>query len=161
MDSCSSDSGNFRRQVRFPASLISYFLSSYPACHSLGDMFARWTSGCSPMIMIKNGSLIDRARRRCVQIKCASRDERRRPGALLNPALLRHGLQHRAQGAPLFPFPTPPSSRARFVDEDNLMLIDAANQTIPSCVSPGRPEKYEAITAGEYVKTRAQATYGH
>ena len=34
-------------------------------------------------------------------------------------------------------------------------------QTLPSCVSPERPAKYEVVTAGEYVKSRLQATYGH
>ncbi|EDR13251.1 uncharacterized protein LACBIDRAFT_245639 [Laccaria bicolor S238N-H82] len=34
-------------------------------------------------------------------------------------------------------------------------------EPIPSCVSPDRPLKYEVITAGEYVKSRLQATYNH
>jgi len=34
-------------------------------------------------------------------------------------------------------------------------------EPIPSCVSPERPPKYEVITAGEYVKSRLQATYHH
>lgn len=32
---------------------------------------------------------------------------------------------------------------------------------IPGCVSPERPLKYEVTTAGEYVKSRLQATYNH
>lgn len=32
-------------------------------------------------------------------------------------------------------------------------------QPIPTCVSPGSPSKYEVITAGEYVKSRLEATY--
>ena len=36
-----------------------------------------------------------------------------------------------------------------------------ALQPIPSCVSDKRPSKYEAITAGEYVKAKLKATYGH
>ncbi|KAJ7599888.1 hypothetical protein C8J56DRAFT_909046 [Mycena floridula] len=34
-------------------------------------------------------------------------------------------------------------------------------EPIPGCVSPERPLKYEVITAGEYVKSRLAATYGH
>jgi len=34
-------------------------------------------------------------------------------------------------------------------------------EPIPSCVSPDRPPKYEVVTAGEYVKSRLQATYSH
>lgn len=34
-------------------------------------------------------------------------------------------------------------------------------EPLPSCVSPERPQKYEVITAGEYVKARFQATYNH
>ncbi|KAF8956978.1 hypothetical protein BDZ97DRAFT_136092 [Flammula alnicola] len=32
---------------------------------------------------------------------------------------------------------------------------------IPTCVTPGSPSKYEIITAGEYVKSRLEATYAH
>ncbi|KAF7422305.1 hypothetical protein PC9H_010461 [Pleurotus ostreatus] len=34
-------------------------------------------------------------------------------------------------------------------------------EPISSCVSPDRPSRYEVITAGEYVKSRLAATYGH
>jgi len=34
-------------------------------------------------------------------------------------------------------------------------------EAIPSCVSPERPAKYEVVTAGEYVRARLQAAYGH
>jgi hypothetical protein len=34
-------------------------------------------------------------------------------------------------------------------------------QPIASCVSDERPNEYEVVTAGEYVRARAQATYGH
>ncbi|KAJ6584322.1 2OG-Fe-II oxygenase [Mycena capillaripes] len=34
-------------------------------------------------------------------------------------------------------------------------------EPIPSCVSADRPARYEVITAGEYIKARLQATYGH
>jgi hypothetical protein len=34
-------------------------------------------------------------------------------------------------------------------------------QPIPSCISPGQPPKYEVVTAGEYVKSRLQATWDH
>jgi len=34
-------------------------------------------------------------------------------------------------------------------------------EPIPSCVSADRPPKYEVITAGDYVKERLNATYGH
>jgi len=34
-------------------------------------------------------------------------------------------------------------------------------EPIPSCTSPDRPPRYKAITAGEYVKSRFQATYNH
>ncbi|TFK70556.1 Clavaminate synthase-like protein [Pluteus cervinus] len=34
-------------------------------------------------------------------------------------------------------------------------------EAIPSCVSETNPYKYEVITAGEYVKSRLQATYNH
>ncbi|KAJ6624378.1 2OG-Fe-II oxygenase [Mycena sp. CBHHK59/15] len=38
---------------------------------------------------------------------------------------------------------------------------DVRLEPIPNCVSAERPAKYEVITAGEYVKSRLQATYGH
>ncbi|KAH9891881.1 Clavaminate synthase-like protein [Cubamyces lactineus] len=38
---------------------------------------------------------------------------------------------------------------------------DVKLEPIPSCVSPERPAKYEVVTAGEYVKERLKATYGH
>ncbi|KAF4617255.1 hypothetical protein D9613_005848 [Agrocybe pediades] len=34
-------------------------------------------------------------------------------------------------------------------------------EPMPSCVSPERPPKYDVITAGEYVKSRLEATYNH
>ncbi|KAF9525548.1 2OG-Fe-II oxygenase [Crepidotus variabilis] len=34
-------------------------------------------------------------------------------------------------------------------------------EPIVSCISPERPPKYDIITAGEYVKSRLQATYNH
>ncbi|KAI0823965.1 Clavaminate synthase-like protein [Trametes gibbosa] len=34
-------------------------------------------------------------------------------------------------------------------------------EPIPSCVSPERPLKYQVVTAGDYVKERLKATYGH
>ncbi|KDQ49234.1 hypothetical protein JAAARDRAFT_43023 [Jaapia argillacea MUCL 33604] len=38
---------------------------------------------------------------------------------------------------------------------------DVRLEPIPSCVSPERPPKYEVVTAGDYVKERLKATYGH
>ncbi|KAJ7051692.1 Clavaminate synthase-like protein [Mycena amicta] len=38
---------------------------------------------------------------------------------------------------------------------------DVRLESIPSCVSPDRPAKYEVITAGEYIQARLKATYGH
>ncbi|KAI9066009.1 Clavaminate synthase-like protein [Trametes sanguinea] len=38
---------------------------------------------------------------------------------------------------------------------------DVKLEPIPSCVSPERPPKYDVVTAGEYVKERLKATYGH
>jgi len=37
----------------------------------------------------------------------------------------------------------------------------AFTQPIPTCVTPGSPSRYEVITAGEYVKSRLEATYAH
>lgn len=34
-------------------------------------------------------------------------------------------------------------------------------QALPSCVSEDNPAKYEVVTAGEYVKSRLEATYAH
>ena len=34
-------------------------------------------------------------------------------------------------------------------------------QPIPSCVSDDRPQKYEVVAAGDYVKEKLKATYGH
>jgi isopenicillin N synthase-like dioxygenase len=34
-------------------------------------------------------------------------------------------------------------------------------EPIPGCVSPDSPAKYEVVTAGEYVKSRLEATYAH
>ncbi|KAI0292201.1 Clavaminate synthase-like protein [Multifurca ochricompacta] len=38
---------------------------------------------------------------------------------------------------------------------------DVLLEPIPSCVSAERPPRYEVVTAGDYVKMRLQATYGH
>ncbi|CAL1713681.1 unnamed protein product [Somion occarium] len=38
---------------------------------------------------------------------------------------------------------------------------DVRLEPILSCVSPERPPKYEVVTAGDYVKERLKATYGH
>ncbi|KAI0763557.1 Clavaminate synthase-like protein [Trametes elegans] len=38
---------------------------------------------------------------------------------------------------------------------------DVKLEPIPSCVSPERPPKYEVVTAGDYVRERLKATYGH
>jgi len=34
-------------------------------------------------------------------------------------------------------------------------------EPISNCISPERPPKYEVVTAGEYLKERSKATYGH
>lgn len=34
-----------------------------------------------------------------------------------------------------------------------------ATQALPSCVSDDFPSKYEVVTAGDYVKSRLEATY--
>ncbi|OSX57200.1 hypothetical protein POSPLADRAFT_1050243 [Postia placenta MAD-698-R-SB12] len=38
---------------------------------------------------------------------------------------------------------------------------DVKLEPIPSCVSADRPQKYEVVTAGDYVKSRLVAAYGH
>ncbi|KAI0694712.1 Clavaminate synthase-like protein [Earliella scabrosa] len=38
---------------------------------------------------------------------------------------------------------------------------DVKLEPISSCVSPERPSKYEVVTAGDYVKERLKAAYGH
>uniref|UniRef100_A0A8H7XP53 Isopenicillin N synthase-like Fe(2+) 2OG dioxygenase domain-containing protein n=1 Tax=Psilocybe cubensis TaxID=181762 RepID=A0A8H7XP53_PSICU len=38
---------------------------------------------------------------------------------------------------------------------------DVLLEPIHTCVSPGSPSKYEIVTAGEYVKSRLEATYAH
>ncbi|KAF8895248.1 2OG-Fe-II oxygenase [Infundibulicybe gibba] len=38
---------------------------------------------------------------------------------------------------------------------------DVKLEPIPSCVSAERPPRYDVVTAGEYVKSRLQATYNH
>ncbi|TFY63812.1 hypothetical protein EVJ58_g3026 [Rhodofomes roseus] len=38
---------------------------------------------------------------------------------------------------------------------------DVKLEPISSCVSPDRPPKYEVVTAGDYVKSKLEATYGH
>lgn len=38
---------------------------------------------------------------------------------------------------------------------------DVRLEPIPSCVSAERPARYDVITAGDYIKARLQATYGH
>ncbi|KAL0946837.1 hypothetical protein HGRIS_013005 [Hohenbuehelia grisea] len=38
---------------------------------------------------------------------------------------------------------------------------DVRLEPIPTCVSPDTPAKYEVVTAGEYVKSRLEATYAH
>ncbi|KAF8817115.1 Clavaminate synthase-like protein [Phlegmacium glaucopus] len=44
-----------------------------------------------------------------------------------------------------------------FLGTDYHVLLEP----IPTCVSPGSPSRYEVITAGEYVKSRLEATYAH
>lgn len=43
----------------------------------------------------------------------------------------------------------------------SILALSDFFQPMPSCVSPERPQKYEVITAGDYVKARFQATYNH
>ncbi|KAL0574192.1 hypothetical protein V5O48_007758 [Marasmius crinis-equi] len=38
---------------------------------------------------------------------------------------------------------------------------DVPLEPIPSCISEDSPPKYEVVTAGEYVKSRLEATYAH
>jgi len=38
---------------------------------------------------------------------------------------------------------------------------DVKLEPIPSCVSDDRPQKYEVVAAGDYVKEKLKATYGH
>ncbi|KAF8158476.1 hypothetical protein B0H34DRAFT_709043 [Crassisporium funariophilum] len=38
---------------------------------------------------------------------------------------------------------------------------DVLLEPIPTCVTPGSPSKYNVVTAGEYVKSRLEATYAH
>jgi len=38
---------------------------------------------------------------------------------------------------------------------------DVPLEPIPTCVTPESPSKYEVITAGEYVKSRLEATYAN
>ena len=42
-----------------------------------------------------------------------------------------------------------------------ICLLTCVSKPIPSCVSPERPPKYEVVTAGDYVRERLKATYGH
>jgi len=38
---------------------------------------------------------------------------------------------------------------------------DVPLEPIASCVSADRPPKYEVVTAGDYVKSKLKAAYGH
>ncbi|KAA1478352.1 2OG-Fe(II) oxygenase family protein, partial [Dentipellis sp. KUC8613] len=38
---------------------------------------------------------------------------------------------------------------------------DVRLEALPSCVSPDVPPKYDVVTAGDYVKSRLEATYAH
>ncbi|KJA17467.1 hypothetical protein HYPSUDRAFT_146474 [Hypholoma sublateritium FD-334 SS-4] len=38
---------------------------------------------------------------------------------------------------------------------------DVLLEPIPTCVTPGSPSKYDVVTAGQYVKSRLEATYSH
>jgi len=38
---------------------------------------------------------------------------------------------------------------------------DVKLEPLPSCVSEDNPAKYEVVTAGDYVKSRLEATYSH
>ena len=40
-------------------------------------------------------------------------------------------------------------------------FLDDETQAIPSCVSPERPFKYDVVLAGDYVRSRLEATYVH
>jgi hypothetical protein len=38
---------------------------------------------------------------------------------------------------------------------------DVKLEPFPGCVTEDNPAKYEVVTAGEYVKSRLEATYAH
>ena len=40
-------------------------------------------------------------------------------------------------------------------------FLTMSSKPIPSCVSEDRPAKYSVVTAGDHVKERLKATYGH
>lgn len=42
-----------------------------------------------------------------------------------------------------------------------LTAVALPEQALPSCVSDDYPAQYEVVTAGEYVKSRLEATYAH
>lgn len=42
---------------------------------------------------------------------------------------------------------------------DDSSFFSSSFQPIPTCVTPESPSKYEVVTAGEYVKSRLEATY--
>lgn len=42
-----------------------------------------------------------------------------------------------------------------------LTAVTLYGQALPSCVSDDYPAQYEVVTAGEYVKSRLEATYAH
>lgn len=44
---------------------------------------------------------------------------------------------------------------------DKPTIYDKNRKPLPSCVSEDNPPKYEIVTAGEYVKSRLEATYAH
>ena len=41
------------------------------------------------------------------------------------------------------------------------LVLMATTQALPSCVSDDFPAKYDVVTAGDYVKSRLEATYSH
>lgn len=40
-----------------------------------------------------------------------------------------------------------------------VLMLMATAQALPSCVSDDLPAKYDVVTAGDYVKSRLEATY--
>jgi hypothetical protein len=118
---------------------------------SLGDQFARWTSASELLFIF------------FPLVRGAKTDMPLNPDDIfkstVHRAVNRSGV--RRYSIPLF-FGTDYNVR---LEVCQVPCIESPSvhvfQPIPSCVSDSRPAKYDVVTAGEYVKKRFEATYGH
>lgn len=98
--------------------------------------------------------------RRRIQVHMSSCHQPHRHQTLLYTPLLRNRLRRKARGTHgVFCY----TKRGPLIRTGSSHLTDNTGlpQALPTCVGPDRPPKYEVVTAGDYVKSRLEATYAH